>query len=125
MIKECRSCGSKNTDIEGNFKKCYSCGLRVPISWEDDNEPKAQQVDNFTNSVGKRRDDIDEIAYRRFKTDYKYIGLDVCKVQVLEEYIASLGQPDELSKAQARIRELEAELKNKDIQIRRLWQHRK
>ena len=27
----------------------------------------------------------DEVAYRLYKTDYKYIGLAVCQVEVLEQ----------------------------------------
>ena len=30
---------------------------------------------------------LDKISNELFKTDYKYIGLDVCKVQVLEKYL--------------------------------------
>jgi hypothetical protein len=33
---------------------------------------------------------LDDIAYRKFKTDYKYIGLDSCRIEVLEEYLVIL-----------------------------------
>ena len=37
--------------------------------------------------MNEKEDKLNEIAYRKFKTDYKYISLDVCKVEVLEEFV--------------------------------------
>lgn len=35
----------------------------------------------------KPKETLDEIAYRLYKTDYKYVSLDSCKVKVLETFI--------------------------------------
>jgi hypothetical protein len=35
---------------------------------------------------------LDDISFKMFKTDYQYIGLDVCKVAVLEEYIKKISE---------------------------------
>lgn len=42
----------------------------------------------FKDSVGKWRDDIDEISYKRYNQDYRYLGEYHSRI-VLEEYILS------------------------------------
>lgn len=43
--------------------------------------------------------DIDEISYKHFKTDFKYLSLDVCKIIVLSEYADALKKENESLKS--------------------------
>jgi len=51
---------------------------------------RAEEFKDLPTGSMYLEEELNKISYAKYKTDYKYIGLDSCKVDILETYLQSI-----------------------------------